>query len=239
MGRGASSGIVMDTTMKASVKLKVPRIPFASTARLRYKASMPALPRAKPNGFSLIELLLVIGIMGVMAAMFGRMGWVRHQESQMELCSDNLQKLFLATQIYANDFGAYPLNPKAQTSEDVLDALVPRYSADTSIFVCPGSRDSQIPSGVSIRKYRISYAYYMGVGTNAAQAVLFSDRQVNTLPKNINDQVFSISGWAPGNNHRKLGGNFLFTDGSVQKSPPTAAFSLLFSNGIVLLNPKP
>ena len=208
--------------------------------RVRYKANMPALPTLKSRGFSLIELLVVVAVLGILSALLGgSMGWKRHQDTQMELCADNLQKMFLATQIYANDFGVYPLNTNAQTSEDVLAVLVPRYSADTTIFTCPGSHDPEIPSGASLRNYRISYAYYMGIGTNSSQAPLFSDRQINTSPKNIGDQVFSLNGRAPGNNHGKSGGNFLFTDGSVQKSAPGAAFSLLFSNGIVLLNPKP
>ena len=200
---------------------------------------MPVYQRSKARGFSLIELLLVVAILAVLGAMATKFGWANHQRSQIELCSDNLQKIYLASQIYANDYGAYPLNTNAQTAEDVVDALVPRYSVDTSIFICPGSHDSEIPSGASLRKYRISYAYYMGTGTNSVQAVLFSDRQINTLPKNTGGQVFSLNGRAPGNNHGKKGGNFLFTDGSVQKSPPLAAFSLLFSNGVVLLNPKP
>ena len=66
-----------------------------------------------------------------------------------------------------------------------------------------------------------------------------SDRQINTLSKNTNDQVFSLNGRGPGNNHHKYGGNVLFLDGSVQDTPPNATFSLAFSNGIVLLNPKP
>jgi prepilin-type N-terminal cleavage/methylation domain-containing protein/prepilin-type processing-associated H-X9-DG protein len=215
------------------------RIRFASIRALGYKANMPVYERHRPSGFSLIELLLVVAILAVMAALATNFGWANRQRSQMALCSDNLQKISLATQIYANDYGAYPLSTNAQTAEDVLDTLVPRYSVDTSIFICPGAHDSQIPSGASLRQYKISYAYYMGVGTNSAQGVLLSDRQVNTLPKNIGDQVFSLNGLPPGNNHRKKGGNFLFTDGSVQESPPLAAFSLLYSNGIVLLNPKP
>jgi prepilin-type N-terminal cleavage/methylation domain-containing protein/prepilin-type processing-associated H-X9-DG protein len=201
---------------------------------------MPALPCAKSSGFSLIELLFVVAIVGVVSALLlGNMGLGHHEETRMELCADNLQKIYLAAQIYANDYGTFPRNTNAQTSEDVLNALVPRYSADTSIFICPGGRDPQIPSGASLAKHKISYAYYMGRGTNSEPTVLASDRQINTLVKEMGDQVFSLNGSPPGNNHSKYGGNFLFTDGSVQKSPPRAAFSLLFSNGIVLLNPKP
>ncbi len=166
-------------------------------------------------------------------------GSASHQRTQKQLCADNLQKTFLALQIYANDFGKFPATTNAQTSEDVLSLLVPKYSADTSIFICPGGRDSQIPFQADLHKYKISYAYYMGRDTNSALAVLLSDRQINTAPKSVGEQVFSLNGKSPGNNHHKFGGNFLFTDGSVQSSKPLAEFSLLFSNGVVLLNPKP
>jgi prepilin-type processing-associated H-X9-DG protein len=162
-----------------------------------------------------------------------------HQRTQKELCADNLQKIFLGLQIYSDDFGKFPLNTDAQTSEEVLNVLVPRYTVDTSLFICPGGRDSDIPSGAPIGKNKISYAYYMGRDTNDSGGFIMSDRQINALSKNAGDQVFSLDGKAPGNNHHKYGGNVLFCDGSVQSTPPVATFSLAFSNGIVLLNPKP
>lgn len=201
---------------------------------------MTVLQSPKAAGFSLVELLVVVALIVIVWVMMFSFGSASHQRTQMQLCADNLQKIFLAMQIYANDFGGkFPQNSNAQTSEDVLDALVPHYSSDTSIFICPGGRDSKIPAGASLRKYKISYAYYMGLGTNASQAPLTSDRQINTLSKNIGDQAFSLNGKPPGNNHSKYGGNVLFSDGSVQSTPPRAAFSLAFSNGVVLLNPKP
>jgi prepilin-type processing-associated H-X9-DG protein len=190
--------------------------------------------------FSLIELLIVMALMVIMYAMLMGFSSASHQRTQKELCANNLQKVFLAMQIYANDYGVYPRNTNAQTSELVLNPLVPKYTADTSVFICPGGRDSTIPMGAPLDKYTISYAYYMGRDTNAGSGdFLMSDRQINTLSKNVGDQVFSSNGKAPGNNHHKYGGNVLFCDGSVQDSPPNATFSLAFSNGIVLLNPKP
>jgi prepilin-type N-terminal cleavage/methylation domain-containing protein/prepilin-type processing-associated H-X9-DG protein len=195
---------------------------------------------SKTSAFSLVELLIVVALMVILSVMLYGFGSETHQKTQKELCADNLQKIFLAMQIYDNDFGKFPLNTNAQTSEQVLSVLVPRYSADTSIFVCPGGRDSEIPAGAQLSKYKISYAYYMGRDTNSGPGdFLMSDRQVNTLPKDIGDPVFSQNGKPPGNNHHKYGGNFLFCDGGVQTSPPIATFSLAFSNGVVLLNPKP
>jgi prepilin-type N-terminal cleavage/methylation domain-containing protein/prepilin-type processing-associated H-X9-DG protein len=218
------------------------QLPFAIAAGFRYKARMKPVSRNQnaPKGFSLIELLITLALIIILTTMMFGFSSARHQRNQKELCADNLQKIFLALQIYANDFGgALPQNTNAQTSEPVLDALVPKYTVDTSIFICPGGRDSQIPSGESLAKHKISYAYYMGCRLTNAQEVLLSDRQVDTQPKRTGEIIFSPNGKSPGNNHHKYGGNFLFGDGSVQSSPPELAFPLAFTPGAVLLNPKP
>jgi prepilin-type N-terminal cleavage/methylation domain-containing protein/prepilin-type processing-associated H-X9-DG protein len=192
------------------------------------------------SGFSLIEMLITLALMCVMAAMLYGFGSASHQRSQQKLCGDNLQKIYLAMQVYANDFaGALPQNTNAVTSEDVLGALVPKYTADTSIFICPGGRDPQIPSGEPLRNHKISYAYFMGRKLDVPQNPLMSDRQVNAEPKRAGELVFSPDGKPPGNNHHKFGGNFLLCDGSVQFCPAQLTFSLAQVPGVVLLNPKP
>lgn len=191
-------------------------------------------------GFSLIELLITIALIAILSAMMYGFASGHHQRTQKELCADNLLKIYIALQIYGNDFkGTLPLNTNAQTSETVLDALVPRYTADTSIFICPGGRDWEIPSGESLRKYTISYAYYMGRRLDTPTNVLMSDRQVNTAWKTNGDYAFSPNGKPPGNNHHKYGGNFLFCDGSVESSSAQLNFSIPSTPGVVLLNPKP
>jgi prepilin-type N-terminal cleavage/methylation domain-containing protein/prepilin-type processing-associated H-X9-DG protein len=218
------------------------QLPFAIADGFGYKARMKPVPRdpKAPAGFSLIELLITLALMIILTTMMFGFGSARHQRTQKQLCADNLQKIFLALQIYANDFGgALPQNTNAQTSEAVLGALVPKYAADTSIFICPGGRDSQIPSGEPLAKNKISYAYYMGGKLTNALDVLLSDRQVDTQPKRAGEIIFSANGKSPGNNHHKYGGNFLFADGSVQSSPAELAFPLVFAPGVVLLNPKP
>jgi type II secretory pathway pseudopilin PulG len=192
------------------------------------------------EGFSLVELMITLGLMTVLTVMMFGFGSASHQRSQKKLCADNLQKIYLALQIYANDCkGALPQNTNALTSEDALDVLVPRYSADTTIFICPGGRDAPIPSGEPLTKHKISYAFYMGRRLDAPQNVLMSDRQVDTQPKRAGDFVFSPNGKSPGNNHHKYGGNFLQCDGSVQDSPAQLTFALPAAPGVVLLNPKP
>ena len=193
-----------------------------------------------PAAFSLVELFITLALMIVVFTMLYGFGSAKHQRTQKQLCHDNLQKIYLAMQIYANDFGGkLPQNTNAVTSEDVLGELVPRYTADTTIFICPGGRDAQFASGETLTKHRISYAYYMGQRLDSSQDVLMSDRQVDSEPKRAGEFAFSRNGKPPGNNHHKYGGNFLMGDGSVQSSGPQLTFSLALQPGVVLLNPKP
>jgi prepilin-type processing-associated H-X9-DG protein len=192
------------------------------------------------GGFSLLELLISLTILIILTTlMWSRSSW-NYQRTKKQLCQDNLQKCYVTLQIFANDHaGALPELPGAKTSEEVLAQLVPRYSADTTIFICPGSKDAALPSGEPFEKRRISYAYYMGARLVDARTALMSDRQVDTGAKTNGQQIFSATGKGPGSNHHKYGGNVLFADGRAESSPAKSAFSLALTNGVVLLNPKP
>ena len=229
-------------------------LPVARDARLRYKAGMTALkqsggvranggrfgmPSVEP-GFSLVELLIVLALMIILTVMMWGFTSESHQHAAQRACRQNLEKIYVALQIYANDFGGkLPENTNVTRSEEPLSLLVPRYTADTSIFICPGSKDSPLPSGVSFANRKISYAYYMGQRLGDAHQPLMSDWQVNTLPKKAGDLMFSATGKPPGNNHYKYGGNILFCDGHAELTPPALPFSLVITHGVVLLNPKP
>jgi prepilin-type N-terminal cleavage/methylation domain-containing protein/prepilin-type processing-associated H-X9-DG protein len=196
--------------------------------------------RQSTSGFSLIELLVVLALMIILTTMMWGFGSESHQHAAQRACRQNLEKIYVSLQIYANDSsGRLPATTNAQTSEEPLSLLVPHYTVDTSIFICPGSKDAALPSGVSFANRKISYAYYMGQRLGDARQPLMSDRQVNTEPKRTDDPVFSTNGKPPGNNHHKYGGNFLFGDGHAELTPPQLAFSLVTTQGVVLLNPKP
>jgi prepilin-type processing-associated H-X9-DG protein len=192
------------------------------------------------GGFSLLELLITLTILIILTTlMWSRSSW-NYQRTQKQLCQDNLQKCYVSLQIFANDHaGSLPEFPGAKISEEVLAQLVPRYSADTTIFICPGSKDAPLPSGEPFEKRKISYAYYMGARLTDARTALMSDRQVDTGAKTNGQQLFSATGKGPGSNHHKYGGNVLFADGRAESSPAKSAFTLALTNGVVLLNPKP
>ena len=215
--------------------LKYVRCPTEDFRRLRLaRASSPA-------GFSLIELLAVVAILLLLFTLYWGPSFSKNlqREAQKE-CQAHLQKIHMAMAIYANDHdGKFPELAGARTSEEALETLLPRYTVDTAEFVCPATKDPPPPLGESFGKHRISYAYYMGHRAADSQQVLMSDEQVDTGAKAAGDCAFSSTGKPPGNNHGKLGGNFLFCDGRAESAPPRLSFSLMLTQGIVLLNPRP
>lgn len=197
--------------------------------------------KTRPDGFSLIELLVVMALILILFTMYWSSGSKNFQLKQMTQCSKNLQFIHLALRTYASDNNdRLPQLDTAKTSEPVLSQLVPRSTTSTEYFTCPGCKDSPLPDGQPFADGRISYAYYMGHKlTDGADQPLLSDRQVNNDPKLAGQLLFSPDGKKPGANHNKYGGNVLFCDGNVQQSDSKAAFNLTNAPNVVLLNPKP
>src|SRR5207249_2336455 len=140
---------------------------FATRPRVGYSSTMKGAPKLagcvaslRPAAFSLIELLVVVALVAVLTTMYwGSSSGTRQKKLQAE-CQNNLQRLCTSMEIFANDHESkFPEVPGAKTSEEPLDLLVPRYTSDTAIFICPGGADSTLPAGESIRKRKISYAY--------------------------------------------------------------------------------
>lgn len=209
---------------------------------LRHRAARGRKSRflSAPGGFSMIELLVVLALILILTMLFWGGGGSGRQRQQQKSCQKNLQKIFLAMEIYTRDnAGRFPFVAGAKTSEEALDLLVPRYTVDTGSFICPGSQDPAPTSGEPLSRSKISYAYYRGRRVSDTSVALMSDEQADTLAKAAGQPAFSTNGKGPGNNHPKSGGNFLFVDGRVEHTPARPPFSLMLTQGVVLLNPKP
>jgi prepilin-type N-terminal cleavage/methylation domain-containing protein len=188
--------------------------------------------------FSLIELLCVMAILLILTSIYWGSTSGDRQRRLKAACQKNLSSIYVAMQIYAaENAGNFPTATPARSPQEALDVLVPRYTSDISAFICPGSKDSLPPPGQPLRKWRISYAYYMGRSATNSQQVLMSDQQVDSQPKTTGQQLFSGTGQPPGNNHGKSGGNLLFSDGQTQSSLAQAPFPVGLDSGVVLLNP--
>jgi hypothetical protein len=191
------------------------------------------------HGFSLVELLVTLALIIVIAVMLFGFGSRSHQQRQKIACANNLQTLYVALQMFANENGsAFPIRTNARSSDEALGVLVPQFTSISAPFICPGSKDKSLPEGEPIEGRRISYAYYMGRRITDVSEPLLTDAQVDTLTKVQGRQIFSLNGKPPGNNHHQYGGNYLFCDGRTEASRAIAPFSLVLTQGVVLLNPR-
>lgn len=191
--------------------------------------------------FSMIELLAVVAILAILTTLYlSKMNLSSQRDRGLESCRQNLERIYLAMDIYSRDnHSQYPAATNALAPDDALALLVPHYTSDTSIFICPVSGKTPPPPGKSVRDWTTSYAYYMGRRSSDPNAVVMSDGQVDSRPKGKGDTVFSETGKPPGNNHGKKGGNLMMCDGSVIQTDGNAPFSLQFTPPVVLLNPTP
>lgn len=192
-------------------------------------------------GFSILELFLVVVIIFIVFTLYISAGSKNAQEKRLAECQAQLQSMYAAFRTFSQDNpGALPAVPGAQTSEAPLSLLVPKFTTDTEIFICPGGRDKPLPGAQPFADKKISYAYYMGrTLQDGSDAALASDAQVDAAPKMAGQTIFSLDGKAPGNNHKKFGGNVLFCDGNVQYTSSRLAFPLPLATNVMLLNPKP
>jgi len=191
--------------------------------------------------FSLLELLISVALIIVMFVMLWSRGSRSHQAQLKQQCAQNLQHVMVAMQTHALEHtNQFPFLPGARTAEEPLSLLIPKYTTVTAHFICPGSKDRALPEATPFKYRRISYAYYMGQTADSGPAQpLVSDAQVNTQPKRAGQPLFATADQRPGNNHHRYGGNILFVDGHIDASPPAAAFDLLPTNRVILLNPRP
>jgi prepilin-type processing-associated H-X9-DG protein len=197
--------------------------------------------RARSAGFSYIELLISTAIIATCYVVVLGPGSALGQSRSKARCAEQLRQLHQCLALYAGEHnGAFPVVADATSSETPLSQLVPLYTTDTSLFICPGSKDKALPGAEPFADRRISYAYYMGLRSDVPpRTPLLSDAQVTTAAKHSGDPLFSPKGDAPGNKHRRYGGNILFADGSVEAFQPVATRDFPVPTGAVLLNPRP
>jgi prepilin-type N-terminal cleavage/methylation domain-containing protein len=86
----------------------------------------------RKHGFTLLELLVVISIIAILAAILFPVFAQARERARASSCASNLQQLGLALHLYAQDYRGY-FPPAAN---NFMDPLMP-YVKNEQIFVCP------------------------------------------------------------------------------------------------------
>ncbi len=110
----------------------------------------------KRGAFTLIEILVVIAIIAVLAAMLFPVVSQARERARMTGCLSNARQLALAVHAYTQDFDeALPPSTNyaipASVPERIWTRLIQPYVRDTGIFVCPSASGSGFPADWSQR----------------------------------------------------------------------------------------
>lgn len=79
------------------------------------------------RGFTMVELLLVVAILGMLAALTWPVLGATRQAARRTTCASNLMQLGIAYQLYVEDYGRYPDSQFVNTA----------YIKDRRILFCP------------------------------------------------------------------------------------------------------
>lgn len=87
--------------------------------------------RRRQVGFTLMEVLVVVGIIAVLAAIMFPTFFAARERARLTVCTSNLRQLGLAIQMYMQDWEWEPF---------WLSGLVPAYLSREGILFCPDDR---------------------------------------------------------------------------------------------------
>jgi len=122
------------------------------------------LKRPRRRGFTLVEMLVVIGIIVVLMAILFPVFTIVRKKARKAQCIGQLHQIALALKSYAeNNNGRYPPPPVfvAGRYEGGLSALYPDYIDNTDLLICP---EDTAAKGTQAKQVR--YSTYNGKATD-------------------------------------------------------------------------
>ncbi len=187
--------------------------------------------------FTLIELLTVIAVIGILAALLIPVTASVRERTRRAVCGSNLRQQVMGMLLYAQDNDDIGYWVMVSASDDnAPEGLYPDYVDDTDLFLCPSSKnviDKELVAAGITRHLRRpapqgrddssgghSYEYF-GYFTTGEYSGM--KKAPNLIPEHIRTQTVLVVDNAPWNNcpdarmnHGADGWNWGFADGHVE-----------------------
>lgn len=128
--------------------------------------------KGQPRGFSVVELLVVLGVLALLLAFLFPVIRRAREKSQALACKSQLHAIGAAFQMYLNESkGRYPLCPQLPSVNPngyptLTSALLPHTANQMKVFRCP-TDETVFP------KEGISYFYYSELGLGPLSQTFF------------------------------------------------------------------
>lgn len=104
------------------------------------------------KAFTLIELMVVIGIIGVLLTLISSALTNATSKAKQISCNNNMKQLNMGMQMYAHDDKGGNLSAKVDSEDQDLNWLYRGYVEQKQIYVCPNTKN-YIGNETSVNKY--------------------------------------------------------------------------------------
>ena len=180
--------------------------------------------KTKNSGFTLVEVLVVIGIIAILLAVVLPTNHPRHSTTLIH-CLSNQRQITIGFMMWKEDHGGKFSWEVPTTNNGTLEfsdqgyvassfSVIKDYIREPSVFVCPSDEAKLTATNdASIQNQNISYFVKIDCGTNGTTSILTGDRHLQTNYKPVKPGLFVYSNKLVMNWTRELHGKASTTAG--------------------------